>query len=390
MSELLLAFDFPPIGGGIARWAAEMARRWPAGDLVVSTGTMPGAADHPFPNPVDRLPLPATRLKTLPGLWAWRKRVKALVVRHGIDFLWCANLRPAGYVAARTRSRDGIPYGVLLHGGDLLQLRAKYRRSGFKRRTAKALLGGASLLVANSGWTAALVRSVLDELHLPAVDRLHVVPLGSDPDRFRPGVAAGGGIDRFGIPPGRYLLAVARLVPHKGVDVALEALALLRRCHPDLTLVVAGRGPDRPRLEALAVRLGVAGVVRFLDQVPDADLPALYAGAFAYLGLSREEGLDVEGFGIAITDASAAGLPVVVGDGGGTADAVRPGLTGFRVPALDPAEVAQAVERLLGDEGLARRMGAAGRHWVETDRNWDRVVGDLRRLSRSAASSARR
>ena len=68
--QLLLTYDFPPIGGGIARWMAELAKRYPPGSLVVSTGQHPDSpdVDSTFPNRVDRLPLAARKLRTLRGL----------------------------------------------------------------------------------------------------------------------------------------------------------------------------------------------------------------------------------------------------------------------------------------------------------------------------------
>jgi len=100
-----------------------------------------------------------------------------------------------------------------------------------------------------------------------------------------------------------------------------------------------------------------------------------------YVGASRRaERIGVEGFGLALVEASACGLPVVAGNSGGVPDAVRDGETGFLVPAEDPAAFADAISRLLGDPGLARRVGAAGRHAVETYFNWDRVVRDLRAI----------
>ena len=72
MTDLLVAFDFPPIGGGIARMMAEVARRYPGG-LVVSTGAMPNADDRGIV--VDRIPVASERLRTLPGLWRWTRRV---------------------------------------------------------------------------------------------------------------------------------------------------------------------------------------------------------------------------------------------------------------------------------------------------------------------------
>ncbi len=391
MTDLLLAYDFPPIGGGIARWMAEIARRYPPGGLVVSTGLAPEAADREFPNPIDRIAVPSGRLRTLPGLWAWRRRVRGLVTAHAVRFVWCGNLRPAGYVAARTRQRDGIPYGILLHGGDLLQLRAKFAGSALKRHSAKVLLANASVLVANSGWTADLAGEILAALGVDPADRVKVVPLGSDPAVFRPGLDSEAVRVRHQIEPGRVrLLTVARLVPHKGIDIGIAAVAALRDRIPGLTYLIVGRGPDRPRLEALVQSLGVGPMVQFADGVSDADLPAVYGTADLYLGLSRAEGLDVEGFGIALADAAASGLAVVAGRSGGTGSAVRDGETGTLVDARDPVTVADAVAAILVDPARRRALGEAGRRWVEQDRNWDRVIRDLQAISRSVATAGRR
>lgn len=384
MTDLLLTYDFPPIGGGIARWMAELARRYPAGTLVVSTGSLPNAADERFPNPVDRIPVPSGRLKTLQGLWAWRRRVRDLLARYPVEFVWCGNIRPAGYVAARTRQRDRVPYGIMLHGGDLLQLKARFARSPLKRRAARALLGTASVLVANSQWTADLAAEVLAALRLDPAGRIRLVPLGSDPAVFRPGLDSSAVAARYQIRPGRTrLLTVARLVPHKGIDLGIAAVAALRDRIPGLTYLVVGRGPDRARLEGMVAALGLDDVVQFLDGVPDQDLPAIYNTADLYLGLSREEGLEVEGFGIALADAAASGLPVIAGRGGGTGAAVLDGETGLLVDAGSAAGVAAAVTTLLADPILRRGLGMAGRRWVERDRNWDRVVRDLQAISRS-------
>jgi phosphatidylinositol alpha-1,6-mannosyltransferase len=131
----------------------------------------------------------------------------------------------------------------------------------------------------------------------------------------------------------------------------------------------------------LAHKLGVADRVRFLGEVSERDLPALYNLASVYVGPSRRaERLGVEGFGISLVEASACGLPVVAGQSGGIPDAVRDGETGFLIPPEDPAAIAGAVSRLLGDAELAGRIGAAGRRAVETHYNWDRVVRDLRAI----------
>src|SRR5439155_11518333 len=189
--------------------------------------------------------------------------------------------------------------------------------------------------------------------------------------------------ERFDLPDNstRWLVTVARLEKHKGMDTVIEALPAILERAPDVCYAVAGTGPDRERLEKRAHELRLGDRVRFLGGVGDQDLPAFYNLASVYVGASRRaERLGVEGFGISLVEASACGLPVVAGNSGGIPDAVRDGETGFLVPPEDPAALAAAIVRLLASPDLAKRVGAAGRRAVETYYNWDRVVRDLRAI----------
>ena len=390
--DLLLTYDFPPMGGGIARWMAEIALRYPAGELIVSTGAMEHseAADRRYPNRVDRLAVPARRLKNLQGLVQWSRRVTTLVAEHQAGFLWCGNLRPAAYPAKWAHERSGIPYGIIVYGGDLLALRINYLDSRLKRVAAQALLGTADVLVACSRWTHDLACDVLRELGLAErTGRVRVIPLGTDPELFRPGVDPARLIAGHALPAARWLLTVARLVPHKGVDITIRALALLAPRYPDLRYAIVGQGPERGALEDLARGEGVAERVHFLSELGDESLPLAYGLATVYVGASRQTAKDVEGFGIALLEAQAAGIPVVAGQSGGIPDAVQDGVTGVLADPEDPAAVAAAIAGLLDDPGRARQLGASGRAAVERFFNWSRVVDDLRAVSAEARSARR-
>ena len=230
------------------------------------------------------------------------------------------------------------------------------------------------MIVANSRWTAGLVGEVLTELgHRPGPP-VRVVPLGTDPMRFRPGIDPAHFRREHALPAGRWLLTVARLQRYKGVDVAIEALRLLGERGHDLHYAVVGDGPARAELEGLARAARVDDRVHFLGPVLEAALPEAYALAEVYLGLTRQTEGDVEGFGIALVEAQAAGIPVVAGLGGGTGDAVRDGETGLLVDPEDPAAVAVAVDGLLRDPARRAAMGAAGRRAVEDYRFRDYLV----------------
>jgi len=377
MKALLLSHDFPPMGGGIARALGEIVRHAPAGSLSASTGRVPGSEpfDAACAGRVHRVTVPSERLRTWHGLlrWAWQARP---LVRDA-DFLWAGNLKPAGHVARRLGRRAQVPYGLMVYGLDL-QLLLGQLGNAAKRRRAAALVRDAAGIVAISHWTAERCRAVAAELRVDLDDsRLRVVPLGVDTDRFRPGVAGGVARRRYGLDDRPWLLTVARLVPHKGVDLGLEVLRALHDGGHVVGYAIAGDGPDRDRLARRAAELGVADAVRWLGPVPEADLPAVYASATVYLGLSREAGNQVEGFGLALLEAQASGLPVVAGRGGGTADAVLDGTTGWLVDPLRPEPAVAAVRALLEAPGAARAMAAAGRARVERGFTWGRVVADL-------------
>jgi len=377
---LLLAFNFPPLGGGIARMMGELALRYPPGDLVISTGTLAGspASDPAFPHTIDRVGIRATRLRTLNGLYLWTARAGSLVRRTRPGFAWCDVLKPAAYPAAWLRARHGLPFGVVAHGTEFLLLDAKIRRSAFKRWTAAHLLAGCSVIVANSRWTADLARSVMESWgdRAPRVD-VRVVPLGTSPSRFRPGIDPRQVRSKYGLDGGPWILTVARLDYHKGIDTVIRALPAIRAVCPTARYAVAGVGIRRDYLERLICEVGLGDAVRLLGFVPDEELPALYNAADVFVLNSRRFDLLVEGFGIAIVEASACGLPVIGGRSGGVPEAVLDGETGLVVDPETPAAVAAAVSQLLADGEMRRRMGAAGRAAVEQYYNWDRVGRDL-------------
>src|SRR3989441_9422869 len=255
----------------------EVALRYPADSLVVSTGNWDGSAasDPSFPQTIDRVPIGTKRLRTVNGLCLWTWRATSLVRRTRPGFVWCDEVKPAGYPAAWLHARGGPPFGVIAHGADFLLLDAKIRRSAFKRWTARRMLERCSVVVANSRWTADLVRSVLEFLGCRALAAdVRVVPLGTTPSRFRPGIDPVAVRRKYGLDGGPWLLTVARLDFHKGIDTVIRALPAIRAAFPAARYAVAGIGSRRDSLEALVSELGLGDAVRLLGFVPDEDLPA--------------------------------------------------------------------------------------------------------------------
>jgi hypothetical protein len=166
----------------------ELALRYPKNSLIVSTGAYENSAasDEHFPQHIDRVGIRATRLRTVQGLALWTWRASGLTNRWHPRFIWCGELKPAGYPARYASFMHDIPYAVIVYGTELLLIDAKARRSRFKRRMAQWLLGRAAVIVAISNWTADLARQVLRSLELDIP--IETVPLGTTPEHFRPGV----------------------------------------------------------------------------------------------------------------------------------------------------------------------------------------------------------
>jgi phosphatidylinositol alpha-1,6-mannosyltransferase len=188
--------------------------------------------------------------------------------------------------------------------------------------------------------------------------------------------------ERHGLTGRPVIVCVSRLVPRKGQDTLIRALPLVQRQVPEAALLLVGGGPYRSTLEALARAAGVADDVFFTGSVPWAQLPAHYAAGdvFAMPCRTRRGGLDVEGLGIVYLEASATGLPVVAGDSGGAPDAVREGETGYVVPGRDLLALADRLVTVLSDATLARRLGRAGRSWVEAAWRWSSQAQRLHTL----------
>jgi len=387
----LLTGEFPPMQTGIARMMGEVTRRYPRGELLVSTGQHRDSQDSDarFTGAVvDRLPVPSRALKNLAGLLFWSRRVATLARQHKPRFAWCDSIRPCTYPAKWLHERLGTKYGVFVHGGDLLKELHAIHHSRFARKTAKALFGSAVAVVANSQWTREQAQKVLRELGLdPLAEHVRLVPLGTDPEQFRPGIDTRAVRARYRLNGDPWVLTVARLENYKGVDTALKAVAQCRRDGLEVNYLIVGTGKKRKTFQKLAADLEIADHVRFVGNVPDAELPALFNAGVAYIGVSRRaDGARVEGFGVALAEASACGLPVIAGQSGGLAEAVHDGETGLVVNPDDPAIVAAALQRLLRDQLLARRLGQGGRKAIETYYNWDRVIRDLRDIESQVSS----
>ena len=234
---------------------------------------------------------------------------------------------PDGPAAVALGRRYGVPVSIKARGADIHHwghapsTAAQVRAAG---RAADGLLA-----------VSAAMRDDMAAIGIPA-ERVRVHHTGVDLTRFAPAGDRDALRASLGI-AGPLVLSVGALIPRKGHDLAIAALARL----PDATLAIAGEGPEHVRLAARAAAAGVADRVRLLGPVAHDDLPRWFAAADVMALASSSEGL-----ANAWVESLACGTPIVITDVGGARDVVRDDAAG-RIVARDPAAVARAIGDLL-------------------------------------------
>ena len=202
---------------------------------------------------------------------------------------------------------------------------------------------------------------VLGAFQLPP-DKVLVVPNGVDASVWEPAVPG----QRGGGAP--LVVAWGRVQYEKGFQTLVSALPSLRYRHPDLRVVIAGRGTYLGELEAIAQGLGVDHMVRFPGFVPDDELRHLLHTCRCAVIPSL-----YEPFGIVALEALAAGAPLVAAASGGLAEVLDGTGAGLLFPPGDAGALAGALSRMLDEPGLAAASQAAGAHLVHDVYSWDAV-----------------
>ncbi|NMO13630.1 glycosyltransferase [Pyxidicoccus fallax] len=236
-------------------------------------------------------------------------------------------------------------------------------------RARHAMLAAATHAASHVIANAEAVRRLVVDTERVSARKVSVIYNGLDLRRFDERLAAGPAAPLPELPEGAPLITLVANTSHevKRQEDFLEALAQARRQVPTAQAFLIGDGPRRPFLEERARALGLTGAVHFLGH--RTDVPAVLSRATVGVLCSRHEGLSN-----AVMEGMAARLPMVVTDAGGNAELVAHGERGFVVPPLAPAALAEALVRVLSAPERARRMGQAGRRFVEETLSLERMI----------------
>lgn len=347
----LVTLDYPPENGGVARYLGNLVS-FGQGAIEVFVNLTHAANGPGRVEPIELI---------RSGPWSWRPSIGSILKlrEKGYGHVLISHALPLGTAAWISKMLGGLPYSIILHGLDLRLAVAHPRKAWL----LKQVLRGAKNVIANSEFVAHEIRTFDSGLKprvlTPAVEP--VSRLDREAARSRLGVSAD-------VP---LIISVSRLVSRKGLGVLVRVMEKLPEAH----LVIIGSGPERERLAAQVVAFN--GRVRIISDASDEQRDEWYAAADVFSLLPRDEGDDVEGFGIVFLEAAARGLPSVAGCSGGVPEAVLDNVTGYLVDPLDEDAIASALKRLLDDATLRISMGREARARVERDFRWEDRVKEL-------------
>ncbi len=302
---------------------------------------------------------------TWPRWWPMVRTMKEAQVRsreqeHDAVMI-VSHVFPVGTAAWISRVLFAGPaYAVMFHGLDL-----RLASNPWKRWLLRRICASAVALIVNSESTKAdlqmRVPSAQPTILTPGVD--HIAPPTRDEARRALDIA----------PDEKLVLTVARLVPRKGIDETLRAMGRLQHAARtagtrEPSYVVIGRGGDLRRLEEIAGETRTR--VRWVLDADEEEKWRWLAAADVFVLTARDEGTDVEGFGIVYLEAALAGVPSVAGRSGGVPEAVRHERTGLVVDPHDPDAIEGAIRDLLDHPEERARLGSTARDRVLQDFQW--------------------
>jgi len=351
MNKLKIAYLASPLSIHTVRWVNEMAQRGHEIHLLTVHGT--GL------NPLDSRVIQHKLL--FPGLIGYYLNVP--IIRNLLHSLKpdVLNVHYASGYGTLARLSHFHPMILSVWGQDVFDFPYK---SKWNMTTQKNILQ-ADRVVSISR----IMKTQIERLQ-PLVREVVVVPWGVDCKKFAPQPRLDSNKLRIG--------TVKSLAPKYGVSYLIKAFAQAKQQGlSDAELILVGSGPQENELKQLVHKLQLQEVVQFIGSVPHAEVPQWLNSFDIYVALST---LDSESFGVAIVEASACGLPVLVSNAGGLPEVVVDGQTGFIVPKKDVQAATEKLIYLATNKDLRHSMGQQGRAFVLANYNWIKNADKMEQL----------
>ena len=359
----LITNDLGPRAGGIESFVLGLLERVDKNSVVILTSSQSKSKefDQELFEKYGAIVIRDRSKILLPTPRVAHKAIK-IMKEHQATTIWFGAAAPLALLAKRLRNAGATNIVALTHGHEVWWAKIPL----FHQAISKISKDVDSLTYLGEFTKNAMLPAIADKSKL-----VKIAP-GIDVDHFAPRDIDLKLIEKHKLQNRRVIVCVGRLVHRKGQDKLIEAMPQVLKKFPDAVLLLVGEGPIRSMLDKLIRHHGLEHNVIFTGRIKFEELPKYIqlGEVFAMPSRDRFFGLEVEGLGIVYLEASACGVPVIVGKSGGAPDAVIENQTGLIVDGTNPKEISDAICKLLDDKDLAMQMGRNGRQWVVENWRW--------------------
>lgn len=403
LNTIIITSGFPPAEGGIETYMYNLASRWDFGKAVVLCNEVENKRNRIQTSfEVIRTPIVISSyfksLFNIFKIFLYRKGnllitfkyfvllimnrsfTKMLFPKLGVFIRYlnthkedwiiqCSTAIGPGSIGIFGKILFDCKFIVYIHGAELVRNQTRLNFNLFQ----KFVLKKADLIISNSHYT----KSLAVNLGISS-QKIQVVNLGADIDKFYPLESRNKIYKKYNIPPeNKLLLSISHLIPRKGNDMVIKALPRILQEIQNLTYMISGEGRYKNELLALTDMIGVKSNIIFTGYIPDNELNEYLNACDVFVMPNRQEGFDLEGFGIVFLEANACKKPVIAGNSGGAIDAVIDGKTGYLVNSNSIEDISDKILKILSDDDKRRELSENGYLRVVNELNWKNVIQNI-------------
>lgn len=361
----MISLEYPPQIGGIATFVDDIA------SILEPEKTILLAPPHKDAKEWDSQMIYKVIRKPFYYKFFWPHwiklyfEVKKICKQEKIELIMLHHILPVGYVAYMIKKKLGIPYVIFSHGTDIAYAAADKS----KRKKAHIVAREALQIITNS---ESLKKRTIDAfpdigdqttVMYPCPDEDFMVP--SPPEQLEKMK------EQLALEGKKVILTVSRLAEGKGFPLLIRVMSEIFKSVPHLVWIIVGDGPKKNGIIEDIRAHNLQNVVRFIGEVPHAELKHYYYLADLFILLTHPDPKGTEeGLGLVFLEAAAAGLPIIAGKSGGVEEGVLHGKTGLVVDAYQGVEIVSAVSRMLNDRPFALELGKNAQDRMKREFNW--------------------
>lgn len=349
-SYLLYTLEYPPDYGGVADYYYNLFNHWPEKNISLY-----------------HLTNTHTRFYYLPKL--------ALDLNKKVDrntHVLVGHILPLGSVVFLLKLIINIEYSVILHGLDF-SLSVKNKR---KRFLTYLILKKAKKIICANSYLADLLMKEFPKFKEKIIISFPGAKVSKADSNLKKEI-----IDKHGLQNKKIIFSIGRLVPRKGFDYCLNAIAQIKQIDPalyhNLVYLLAGDGEKLSDLKSLVRDYGIEDKVIFLGKISQEEKYVFYDLCDLFVMTPYQQDKDFEGFGIVYLEANLFSKPVIASNSGGILDAVVDNFSGLIVPPKDSLSLSQKMISLLNNLKLSQQLGLNGQKRAVKYFNWKHLANNL-------------